>query len=281
MAVSLRRAAINSSASHVFEVLRFVAESPEPLAVTEVSRRLSLPVSTVHRALVTLEEADYTQRYQNTPRFELGMIPHLLNRALLNRFALHAYSRPALRALASESGYTVSLWCRLGWYALCVGGAFGSQDIYHRARSGETEPLHRGPGPTAILACLSPEERRAYVSFVERHFPQHAPSPAGWTDLEERLAALLQRGFAREALSIARDFHAIALPIRDAQDLVVAALMTEGATREGETIEPSEAMLATRHDIEVGLRVEPERFTSPFAHIAPDDIVIRILHPAE
>ena len=152
MAVSSHRAAINSSAAHVFEVLRFVAESPEPLAVTEISRRLSLPVSTVLRALMTLEEADYIQRYQNAPHFELRVI---------------------------------------------------------------------------------------------------------------------------------RDFHAIALPIRNAKDIVVAALMTEGATREGETIEPSEATLATRHDIEVGLRVEPERFTSPFAHIAPDDIVIRILHPAE
>jgi IclR family acetate operon transcriptional repressor len=281
MAASPRRAAINSSASHVFEVLRFVAESPEPLGVTEISRRLSLPVSTVYRALVTLEEGNYIQRYQNTPRFELGMMPHLVNRALLNRFALHAYSRPALHALAAESGYTVSLWCRLGWYALRIGGAFGSHDIFHRARLGETQHLHRGPGPAAILAYLPADQRRAFVGFAERHFPQHAPSPAGWSDLEERLAALRERGFAREALSIARDFHAIALPIRDAQDTVVASLMTEGATIEGGTIEPSEAMLATRHDIEVGIRLEPERFTLPFVHIAPDDIVIRILNPAD
>ena len=53
------RAAINSSASHVFEVLRLVSESGAPLGVAEIARRLSLPASTVYRALITLEESEY------------------------------------------------------------------------------------------------------------------------------------------------------------------------------------------------------------------------------
>ena len=51
MDARLKRNEINSSASHVFRVLRFVAESSEPLGVTEIARRLSLGVSTVFRAL--------------------------------------------------------------------------------------------------------------------------------------------------------------------------------------------------------------------------------------
>ena len=89
------RAAVNSSASHVFNVLRFVAENEAPLGVTEIARRLKLPVSTVFRALATLEESGYIQRHHNTPRFEIGTMPHLLKRALYNSFPLHSASRPS------------------------------------------------------------------------------------------------------------------------------------------------------------------------------------------
>jgi len=268
-----RRAAINSSASHVFEVLRFVAEAAEPLGVTEIARRLNLPASTVHRALVTLEEANYIQRYQNTPCFELGMMPHLLNRALLNHFALHSYSRPQLHALAAETGHTVSLWYRLGWYGIRIGGAFGSQDIHHRARLGETDLLHRGPGPAAILAYLSSSERQAYARFAKAKFPE-LPPIGGWEEIEDRLAGLRTRGFARQSLPIARDFHAVALPIYDAREQVVGSLMMEG---EFDEVNPSQEMHKAREDIEAGLRAEPKRFESPFSHIDVDEIYIRII----
>ena len=54
----MARLPINSSAVHVFEVLRLVARTDEPLGVSEISRRLGLPASTVYRALITLEASD-------------------------------------------------------------------------------------------------------------------------------------------------------------------------------------------------------------------------------
>ena len=43
----MARTAVNSSATHVFEVLRLVARTDEPLGVSEISRRLGLPVESV------------------------------------------------------------------------------------------------------------------------------------------------------------------------------------------------------------------------------------------
>jgi len=273
MVGSRRRPAINSSALHVFDVLRFVAAAPEALGVTEISRRLNLPASTVHRALSSLEETDFIQRYQNTPSFELGMMPHLLNRAFLNHFALHDASRPMLHVLASETGLTVSLWHRLGWYAVRIGGAFGSQDVHHRARFGDTEQLHEGPGPSAILAYLQPQEREAYARFAAARFTDPPLAPGGWPELERELTQVRERGYASQALPIGRDHHAVALPVRDAQERVVASLSVEGAH---EQARPTKALLEAREAVEARLRADPERFVSPFAHMAPDDIFIRI-----
>src|SRR5258708_38282765 len=101
--------AVNSSALHVFEALRLIARTDEPLGVSEISRRLRLPASTVYRAPTTLEETDYLARHRHMPRFELGQIPRLLNRSLVHRFRGHAASSHLLRALAYASAVPAPL----------------------------------------------------------------------------------------------------------------------------------------------------------------------------
>ena len=102
------RASVNTSASHVFEALRIVAAAQEPTGASDIARQLGLPASTVYRALITLEESEYIDRFQSSVRYELGAMPRLLNRALLRRFGLQRESAPLLRALAEESGETAS-----------------------------------------------------------------------------------------------------------------------------------------------------------------------------
>ncbi len=158
--------AVNSSALHVFEVLRLIARTDEPLGVSEISRRLRLPASTVYRALTTLEETGYLARYRNMPRFELGQMPQLLNRSLVHRFRVHAASRPLLRTLADATGETATLTVPLGWYAVRLAGTYGSHDIYHRDRLGEVALLHETIAGIAILSCFSNPELGPYLKFA-------------------------------------------------------------------------------------------------------------------
>ncbi|MFV3074907.1 IclR family transcriptional regulator [Niveispirillum fermenti] len=269
------RAVINSSASHVFEVLRFVAEAEEPMGVTEISRLMALPASTVYRALVTLEEAGYLSRYQNTPRYEVGQMPQLLNRALFNRFHLHKASRPVLRTLAHAIGETVSLSVRLGWFGLRIGGAYGSNDIYHRDRLGEAVLLHDGLAAPAILAGLPAEERAGYRRFVTAHYPDRVPAD-GWDALESRLAAAVADGFVAQPIALAPGFQAAALPIRAGDGIALAAITANGPVlRPGELALPA-ALLAARDQLEAMVRAEPDLYRSPFQHIAADDIRLHL-----
>lgn len=241
MAIGRARARINSSSAHVFTVLRFIAGLEEAQGVTEISRQLSLPASTVHRALVTLEEAGYIQRFRDVPKFELGTMPHLLNRALISLFAMHAAARDLLQELAQESGETVSIWARLGWYAVRIAGAYGSHDVYHRARLGETLRLHDGPGGRAILAALPPGERAFYAAFA-------ADAPAG---------------AAREAAAVA---------LCDAARAPAYALAVDGPISSLDMTALGERIGVARDALEHMLAAEPERFRSPFAHLGADEI---------
>ncbi|MBO9499084.1 MAG: helix-turn-helix domain-containing protein [Novosphingobium sp.] len=251
----MARTAVNSSAIHVFEVLRLVARTDEPLGVSEIARRVGLPASTVYRALITLEESGYLARHQNMPRYELGQMPQLLNRGLVHRFRLHAASRPHLRVLADGTGETASLTVRLGWYGLRLAGVYGSHDIYHRERLGEVAPLHRDVGGLAILAFLPEAERAGYAAFAARHGLGELPG--------EAIAAALKDGAARNAL-------AAALPVRDPSGTVLAALtITAPGGHDAR-------WHAARDAIEAEIAKAPADYASPFAHIPADEIVIDV-----
>jgi DNA-binding IclR family transcriptional regulator len=255
----MARPGINSSAAHVFEVLRLVARTDEPLGVSEISRRVGLPASTVYRALITLEESGYLARYQNMPRYELGQMPQLLNRALVHRFRLHAASRPHLRTLAERTGETTSLTVRLGWYGLRLAGVYGSHDIYHRERLGQVAPLHTEVAGMGILAFLSDREKETYRSFAEAR-----GIDADWDKVAAAIAAAREAGVARQGTGAA-------LPVRNPAGDVLASLAisvsSPAAASEAQCREVREAL-------EAEIAADPPGFDSPFANIPPDEIVI-------
>jgi DNA-binding IclR family transcriptional regulator len=276
MASPARRGAVNSSASHVFRVLRFVAEGDEPLGVTEIARRLNLPVSTVFRALATLEESSYIQRHNNAPRFEIGTMPHLLKRALYNSFPLHSVSRPHLRALAEQTGETVSLSVRLGWYMVRIAGAFGSHDVYHTSRLGEMALLHEAAEGRSVLAVLPQSERTAYYRFVEAHHAARVP-PDGWAGMDARLTENAVRNYDVQDVPAAPRLRAVALPINDAHGDAVAALLVDGPILSKEDTQLNPSILAAKRKLEALLAEDYQRLRSPFDHLPHNSIRLHLI----
>lgn len=250
----MARAAINSSAIHVFEVLRLIARTDESLGVSEISRRLGLPASTVYRALITLEESGYIARDRNMPRYILGQMPQLLNRGLVHRFKLHAASRPHLRVIAERTGETASLIVRLGWYGLRLAGIYGNHDIYHRDRLGEVMPLHMNAAGLAILAFLRDAEQEAYRAFAERQ-----RATGAW---DKAVADAQATGFADTG-------QGAAFPVRNPAGEVLASIAISAGDDRSKQVG-----LEVRDLLEADIAKSPASFDSPFAHIPADRIVL-------
>jgi DNA-binding IclR family transcriptional regulator len=268
----VKRAAINSSAQHVFDVLRSVSDAAEPPGVSDIGRRLGLTGSTVFRALTTLEASGYVSRFRNLPQFELGTMPYLLNRALLNRFELTLASRPFLRELAQETGETVSLNVRLGWYSLRLSGVYGSRDIYHRDRLGELGFLHHALPGRAILAFLTDTDVAGMARFLA-DMEEEWPGVGGWAALRARLQAAEKPGFLAEALPMSSGFCAIGMPVRDETGAAIASITINGPVFPSEKIG---GLLAVRDRLEALIMADPPRFVSPFAHLPPERIVLKV-----
>jgi DNA-binding IclR family transcriptional regulator len=269
---TLKRAAINSSAQHVFDVLRTVSDAAEPPGVSDIGRRLGLTGSTVFRALTTLEASGYVSRFRNLPRFELGTMPYLLNRALLNRFEINLASRPFLRELAQETGETVSLNARLGWYSLRLSGVYGSRDIYHRDRLGELGFLHHALPGRAILAFLTDADLAGMAGFLADRASEW-PGDAAWTEMRERLKGAENTGFLAEPLTMSPGFCAIGMPVRDETGAAIASITINGPVFPSGKIG---GLLAVRDRLEALILADPQRFVSPFAHLPPERILLKV-----
>lgn len=272
------RAPVNSSAVHVFEVLRIICASDEPVGGTEIARRLSLPITTVHRALITLEEAQYISRYQNSSRYEPGLMSHLLLWTHLRCFPIGGVAMPLLRRLAQTTGETVSLCVRVGWYALRVATVYGTNDIYHRDRLGEMKLLHDGLSQQAIFAFLSEQEHAQYRSFLNLH---HRDAALEFHRGNSRrvVAAAHADGYVMEEAPLAPGRYAVAFAVRDAHGSPIASIMINGPVLgRGDISNPRsvKAWLAVRDELETIIRAEPERFRPRYGHIAPDNIVIAL-----
>jgi IclR family pca regulon transcriptional regulator len=272
------RPPVNSSALHVLQTLRLVCASEEPLSHAEISRRTALPSTTVFRALSTLEDAQYVQRAQGSLEYEAGIVPQLLLWTLLQRFPLSGLSEPYLARLAELSGGTASICIRLGWYGLRARVVYGQNDVYHRDRLGEVALLHTTGATRAIFSFLTDDEMERYRRFAQRHHPDETldiDRPA----LRREVQAARNLGYCVMVPSAAEEALSFAIPVRGTSGQVIAAMALSGSALEsphGATTAIPESWKAVWRDLEAALTADGAQTDSPYDHIAPDDILLKL-----
>ena len=90
-------------------VLETLAQSRKGYSVSELSRRLSLPKSSVHLILRTLERRGYLQKAATGGRYRFGLKLVALGHTAFDGVELRDEAQPTLAALARRTGLTVHL----------------------------------------------------------------------------------------------------------------------------------------------------------------------------
>lgn len=97
------------SVSHALDVLEELCKAGGETGVTDLSKRLRLHKNNVFRLLATLELRGYVEQNASTENYRLGVKSLQLGQAYLMQSNLVARAYPILKALADETGETVSL----------------------------------------------------------------------------------------------------------------------------------------------------------------------------
>ena len=210
-----------------FLVLDTILKNNAPMSMTEISERLDLYPSTVHRILDTLKYGGYVEQDPLTQKYQLGMKLLELGMAKLNQIDLVKEARPYLKELAKKCNETVHLAILEDTNVLYLAKEESSQTIRMISYVGKRAPLHCTALGKTILAFLPLDKRDQILDKIElSKLTENTITDKN--ELIEELKKIKQEGFALDREENEKDVRCIAAPIRNYQGKVVAAVSISG-----------------------------------------------------
>lgn len=210
------------SIERAFSVLLAVAT--EPAGITDVARRVALPVSTVARLLATLENLEAVIRQDDGVTYRIG--PTVSSLAAGNDTTLIGRARPFLTELVDRVHETAGLSVVEGDEVLYLDHVENDNAVQIRDWTGERTPMHVVASGLVFLAHTSAERVRAYA-----HAGLVAPTPRSVrtvAELQARLADVRDRDIAWTIDELQDGITAVAAPVRNRAGEVVAAIHCHG-----------------------------------------------------
>jgi IclR family pca regulon transcriptional regulator len=203
------------------DVLRcFDAHSPR-MSLTDVATAAGLARPTARRLLLTLEEIGYVRIEANlyclTPRvLELGM-------SYVSSLGLWQIARPHLEALVAQTHESSSMAQLDGSDIVYVARVSVPKLIALRVDIGTRFPALQTSQGKVLLAALTPAQREHALSQPSRAgLPRFLPRPPG--SIEDELRDVRARGWSLADQELAPGIRSIAVPVRDGNGVVQAAM---------------------------------------------------------
>jgi IclR family acetate operon transcriptional repressor len=207
-------------------IIDFLADSGQPVGVTEVANHVGVPKATAHRLLATLHANDAVSYDNPSHRYTLG--PSIIRFGLLGvrRLSLHRVARPHLERLQHESGETALLATRQGNAKIFLDQVESAEEIRHCSTLGQRLPLYHGGGGLAMLASFKPDELDDYLAQV-RFEKISATTITEPEKLRAEIEMVRKRGYA---ITRSERVTSIGAPILDHMKVVVGAIAVHGPT---------------------------------------------------
>ncbi len=214
------------SVDRAISVLEYLARHGES-GVSEVATALEVHKSTAFRLLGALEARGYVEQPTERGKYSLGFGVVRLASAVSGQLDVTRQAGPVCDRLATEIGETVNVAVLEEQYAVHVSQRFGPSAVTTHNWVGQLTPLHATASGKVLLAHVGAKQRTELLrqSGLAAFTPHTLTSQ---TDIEKQLSGCLERGYAvaREEFEIG--LNAIAVPIRDADGSVIAAVSASG-----------------------------------------------------
>jgi IclR family transcriptional regulator, pca regulon regulatory protein len=203
------------------DVLTAFGPAHRNMSLTEVAERTGLARPTARRLLLTLEELGYVRC--GAAGFELTPKVLDLGTAYVGSLGLWDVARPRLEALVSRTGESSSMAQLDGSDIVYVARVAVPKIIALRVEIGTRFPAVQTSQGKVLLAALSRERLEAALAVPSRSGlpPGTGVSP---DQLQEELSQVRARGWALADEELAPGVRSVAVPVRDRDGVVRAAM---------------------------------------------------------
>ncbi len=212
-----------SSVRNAARLLRAFTPTDRDLGVSELAARVGLPKSSVHRLLTALAAEGLVDRSGSNGRYRLGLRLHELGEIVSSHLDLHEVVRPYLDDLRNRTSETVHISILDAGEVVYVERRESPHTLRIFRRVGHRNHAHCTGSGKVLLAWLPAEDRRRI--YATHGLPSHTPQTITVVEkLEEELARVRERGYAKNVNESEIGASSVAAPIRDASGSVVAAI---------------------------------------------------------
>lgn len=226
MVIILESSSSKNSAIHkVLDILLLYQHQRTLLSVEDISHLLDIPRSTVYRYVRILCEKDLLEKIGTTD-YRLGLAFIELGRnALASNREIRLIALPSMKRIAEAVGESVSLMRLYNRRAVCIESIEGRQALRVTIERGRTQPLHAGASSKILLAYLPEDEWEDLLDLPLERYTGNTITTLG--DLRDQIHAIQDTGYCTSDGEIDVGARAIAVPLFDGRDEVVAALSIE------------------------------------------------------
>lgn len=213
------------SLDRTFDILELLSNEQSGLTLANISFRLGLPRSTVHRLLKVLIQRQFVRKSEETNRYRLG--PGLIGLCshYLNHLELKTESTPFMMQLSNSTSNTVFLAIRQHNRMVYVDSQEQVNSLRKYAIIGQQKPLYCTSLGKSLLLGLSDAEIR--LLLADEMFEKAGPNThMNVESLLQDINVCRKRGWTLDNEEAEPGINCVAAPIYDYRGNVIAAIST-------------------------------------------------------
>ena len=142
------------SLCRALSILNVIAEEDRGMTMTDIAQRASLPLSTTHRLLTTLQHERYVRFDNEQSLWMMGVQAFIIGNAFVRSRDIIATSRPHMIGLMEKSGETVNLAVADQGECIYLAQVECRQMMRVQAKPGSRVPMHSSAVGKALLAAM-------------------------------------------------------------------------------------------------------------------------------
>lgn len=217
------------SVTNALRLLEAFSSTQPELGIAELSRKLELGKSTVHRLVSTLEEHGFVAQNPATGKYRLGLTVVHLGSLALGQMNLVRDSQPFLEELTARSGEASFLAVLQRGKVVYLNKVESTHALRMGATLGSRLPAYCTATGKVLLAHLPESELERYLSEAQlvRLTPATVTDPG---ELRRRLEAARTQGYSLDREEVEAGLMSVAAPVYNGLGRVVAAISAAGPT---------------------------------------------------
>lgn len=215
-----------SSVENSVRVLTAFTDQDAELSIAELTRRLRMPKSTVHRLAATLANIHMLEQNPDNAKYRLGILVFELGALARRKMDFAAIAKPFLMKLREETDESVHLAILDHLNVITVNSLESKQSIRMSLTIGMRKPSHATAAGKMLLA-FRPQETVAqlFATNPAKKTPNTITDPVVFA---RELAAIRSCGYAVSDMENELGVRSLAAPVRDQYGHVLAAVSIVG-----------------------------------------------------